>query len=68
MQSIIIHTAGIKLYLHLIDQKMASVVGARLLCFFICVAATAIGSEVFYRVVDCPSRMLSHMAFDWIRQ
>lgn len=37
-------------------------------CFFASVAATAVGAEGFYRVVEVPSHVLSHMAFDWIRE
>ena len=65
VQSIMIYTLGIKLYqtLH-IANDIASVA----VCFFVTLAASASGAEIFYRAVEVPSHVLSHMAFDWIRE
>lgn len=55
---------GIKLIQTL---HIASEVVATAACFFMVLVATAVGSEVFYRVVEVPSHVLSYTAFDWIR-
>ncbi|KAI9700104.1 MAG: hypothetical protein M1836_002638 [Candelina mexicana] len=72
MQSIIIYTAGIKLYLHLALPIPGSQytptdpvkVGV---CFIVLLPMIALGAEIFHRLVDHPSKVLAHMAFDWIR-
>jgi peptidoglycan/LPS O-acetylase OafA/YrhL len=65
VQSIIIYTLGIKLYqtLHIVNE-IASVA----VCFFVTLAVSAGGAELFYRAVEVPSHVLSHIAFDWIRE
>jgi hypothetical protein len=65
VQSIVIYTLGIKLYqaLHLANDNAAIAV-----CFFVTLAASAAGAELFYRLIDIPSHILSHVAFDWIRE
>jgi hypothetical protein len=65
VQSIVFYTLGIKLYqaLHLANDMAAVAV-----CFFVTLAASAAGAEIFYRLVDIPSHVLSHVAFDWIRE
>jgi hypothetical protein len=65
VQSIIVYTLGIKLYqmLHLSNDMAAVAV-----CFFVTLAASVGGAEMFYRIVEIPSQVLSHVAFDWIRE
>jgi predicted neutral ceramidase superfamily lipid hydrolase len=64
VQSIIIYTLGIKLYQVLyIDNNVAAIV----VCFFVTLAASAGGAEIFYRIVDVPSHVSSHLLFDWMR-
>jgi hypothetical protein len=65
VQSLIIYTLGIKLYetLHIANHNALVAV-----CFFVTMAASAGGAEVFYRAVEVPSHVLSHVAFDWIRE
>jgi peptidoglycan/LPS O-acetylase OafA/YrhL len=65
VQSIVVYTLGIKLYqmLHL-SSDMAVVA----VCFFVTLATSVGGAEIFYRIVEVPSQVLSHVAFDWIRE
>jgi hypothetical protein len=65
MQSIITYTLGIKLYqtLHITNDISAIAV-----CFFVTLATSLGIAEIFYRIVEVPSHVLSHVAFDWIRE
>ena len=65
VQCIIIYTLGIKLYgtLHIANHNAAIAV-----CFFVCLAASAVWAEVFYRVVEVPSHVFSHVVFEWIKE
>jgi hypothetical protein len=56
---------GIKLYLML---EMSSTIKVVAVCFFATLAASAAGTEIFYRMVEIPSQALSHVAYDWIRE
>ncbi|KAL5418861.1 hypothetical protein PMIN04_007164 [Paraphaeosphaeria minitans] len=64
VQSVVVYTMGIKLFQTL---HMTSEVAATAACFFAILAATAVGSEIFYRAVEVPSHALSYTIFDWIR-
>ncbi len=68
LQSIVIYTAGIKLFMHLSIERNMSVEGSRLVCLLVCVAIVAFGAELFHRLVDCPSKAFAHIVFDWIRK
>lgn len=68
IQSIIIYTAGIKLHLHLSTHQEISLEASRSICLTVCVAAVVLGAEVFYRLVDRPSKLLARVLFDWIRR
>ncbi|KAH8654060.1 hypothetical protein BGZ60DRAFT_386647 [Tricladium varicosporioides] len=68
MQSTIIYTAGIKLYLHLRTSQGWSDGGAGTMCLFVCLLVTIPAVEIFYRIVDVPSQWLAKGAFDWIRE
>ncbi|KAF2657854.1 hypothetical protein K491DRAFT_714146 [Lophiostoma macrostomum CBS 122681] len=61
---IITYTLGIKLYtsLHLAHNASIAV------CFFVCFATSVVGAEIFYRCIEVPSHVLSHMVFEWIRE
>jgi peptidoglycan/LPS O-acetylase OafA/YrhL len=65
VQSIIVYTLGIKVYQAL---HIANDIAAVAICFFVTIAASVGGAEVFYRVIEVPSHVLSHVAFDWIRE
>ena len=67
VQSIIIYTAGIKFYTYLTTQKALSVEATRSVCLLICVAAVALGAEIFHHLVAKPSKLLSQILFDWVR-
>lgn len=54
--------------MHLSTKRNVSVEGSRLVCLLVCVATVAFGAEVFYRLVDYPSKALAHIVFDWIRR
>lgn len=68
LQSIVIYTAGIKLFMHLSIEKNLSVEAARVVCLFVCAIIVIIGAEVFHRLVDLPSKKLAFTVFDWIRK
>lgn len=68
IQSIIIYTLGINLYMHLSIDKGMSTVPTRVLCLLVSVVITVLGAEVFYRVVDYPSQVLAKRGFNWIRK
>ncbi|KAI9679944.1 MAG: hypothetical protein M1817_004959 [Caeruleum heppii] len=66
MQCIIIYTAGIKLFSHLAIERNMSASSATALCLVTCIPTTALGAEIFYRLVDRPSQILAHVVFEWI--
>lgn len=68
MQSIMIYTIGIRLFMHLSVEKHVQFGGAVIACLVSCLAASAVGAEIFYRVLDYPSMALAHKLFDWIRE
>ncbi|KAK5257322.1 hypothetical protein LTR16_000991 [Cryomyces antarcticus] len=68
VQGIVIYTAGIKLWLHLHNTQACSDGTAVLICLVVSLAGVALGAEVFYRLVDTPSRLLAHRMFHWIRE
>ncbi|CAF9928121.1 hypothetical protein IMSHALPRED_007391 [Imshaugia aleurites] len=68
VQSLIIYTVGIKLYMNLSMQKSFSVRASRSICLVVCVATTVLGAEVFHRLVEYPSQVFARVFFDWIRE
>lgn len=68
MQSVIIYTIGIRLFMHLSVVKHAQFEGSVIACLITTLAASAVGVELFYRVLDYPSMALAHKLFDWIRE
>ena len=67
-QGIIVYTAGIKLFLHLTAMKGWSQASATGISLLVCLSATVVIAELFYRLVDYPCRAMSYRVFDWIRQ
>jgi hypothetical protein len=67
MQSIIIFSAGIKLFNHLRFGQNMTLEVSSFLCLLVCAPLVALTTEVFYRAVDYPSTAFAHLAFDWIR-
>lgn len=67
VQSIVIYTAGIKLFMHLSIEKKLSIEASRVVCLIVCVTSVILGAELFHRLVDTPSRKLAYLVFDWIR-
>lgn len=65
VQSIVIYTLGIKLYQKL---GLANDIGLVAVCFFVTLAVSILGAEIFYRTVEIPSHVLSHSAFTCIRE
>ncbi|EON69192.1 hypothetical protein W97_08550 [Coniosporium apollinis CBS 100218] len=68
VQSIFIYTAGVKLFMHLRFQKDWPLEGSAAVCLAVCVPATVLLAEVFYRAVEHPSQVLARVMFDWIRE
>ncbi|KAF1950431.1 hypothetical protein CC80DRAFT_427042 [Byssothecium circinans] len=64
VQSIILYTAGIKLYMH-VHTLSANHDMATLVCFVICVPLVGVASELFYRLVDVPSVKFGHGVWGW---
>lgn len=54
MQSILIYTVGIKLWIFMDDAGVKNVVST-LASFAVCASSVAAASEVFYRALDLPS-------------
>jgi len=54
MQSLVIYTVGIKLYMQMADTGNNTATSG-FVAFIVCLPLTALLSEVFYRVVDIPS-------------
>ncbi|KAF2810384.1 uncharacterized protein BDZ99DRAFT_416727 [Mytilinidion resinicola] len=67
MQSIIIYTAGIKMFAELHFAHSIAFSASTFLCLVVCIPLVALTTEVFYRLVDYPSTVLAHLVFDWIR-
>ena len=68
VQSLIIYTCGIRLFMHIQTTSTTSVEATVVACFFACVPATAVFAELFHRLVDYPSQIFAHYVFDWIRK
>ena len=64
VQSIIVYTAGIKLYMTL---ELAPPV-ATTICLLFSLATLIPIAEGFHRAVDYPSKRLAFKMFDWIRE
>jgi hypothetical protein len=58
VQSIIIYTAGIQLYTHMVAAGMNGAASS-FVCFLVCAPLVAVTAEVFYRLVDLPSVVLA---------
>ena len=54
VQSIIVYTIGIKLWMHMDNKGIASMVST-LASFVVCASSVALASEIFYRAIDLPS-------------
>lgn len=69
IQSTIVYTAGIKLFLLLhLDKHHLSFPAASTICLIVSLLILVPGAELFHRVVDYPSRLLAYKMFDWIRE
>ena len=52
--------------MYLSAQGNLSIGAIRSVCLVVCVPAVVLGAELFYRLVDYPSRLLARNFFDWI--
>ncbi|KAB8298717.1 hypothetical protein EYC80_000892 [Monilinia laxa] len=68
VQSIIIYTVGIKLFVHLTETRNAPFEGAATGCFFVCLLTVIPSAEIFYRLIDFPSQAFARATFDWIKK
>ena len=68
MQSTIIYTVGIKLFMYLVENKGTSWAGGEVAAFFVCAAATVVFGEIMHRAVDLPGRRLAHLFWKWMRE
>ena len=67
-QSIIMYTAGIKLFMYIRYVQGAAFPAAAIATLVTCIPLTAIIGEIFYRLFDWPSRVVAKWFFDWIRE
>jgi hypothetical protein len=65
VQSIIIYTIGIKLWMFMNDSGVNSEV-CTLASFVVCASSVAVGSEIFYRLVDLPSIAAAKAFWTWM--
>lgn len=65
VQSIVIYTAGIKLWLH-INKSGTSDTLNTFAVFCTCAATVALASEVFYRAIDIPSVAFARLFWAWM--
>ena len=69
IQSTIIYTIGIKLFLFLhIDKYNLSSQLATGLCLLVCLGVSIPCAEIFHSFVDYPSKLIAHVIFNWIRK
>jgi hypothetical protein len=68
VQSTIIYTVGIKLFMYLVANKGTSWWKGEVAVFFVCAAATVAFGEIMHRAVDLPGRQLAHLSWKWIRE
>ncbi|KAJ4312396.1 hypothetical protein N0V94_007464 [Neodidymelliopsis sp. IMI 364377] len=65
VQSIIIYTVGIKLWMFMKDSGVNNEV-CTLASFVVCASSVAVGSEIFYRLVDLPSIAAAKAFWTWM--
>ncbi|KAI8935845.1 hypothetical protein NX059_007362 [Plenodomus lindquistii] len=65
VQSIVIYTAGIKLWLHLNKLGTSDTLNT-FAVFCACAPAVALASEVFYRLIDIPSIAFARVSWAWM--
>ena len=64
---LIIHGVGVKLYDHLSANNNGVGEGvAILITFLVCIAGTAVVQELWYRIVELPSRTFERAAWRWM--
>jgi peptidoglycan/LPS O-acetylase OafA/YrhL len=66
IQGLIIYTVGIKLFLHL-HSVGGSEIETTIACLVVCVLTVIATAEVFYRLVEIPSKRFAKAAFEWMR-
>jgi len=67
MQSIVVYTIGIKLFVHMHD-KGVGFSGDAIATFIVCVAATGVFGEIMHHLVDTPGRRFSHVFWGWLTE
>jgi hypothetical protein len=65
VQSIIIYTVGVKLWVFMEDAEINSAVSS-FASFAVCVSLVAIASEIFYHLVDLPSIAAARAFWMWM--
>lgn len=65
VQSIIVYTVGIKLWMFMDDAGTNSAVST-LAIFGVCASLVGVGSEMFYRLVDLPSIATAKAFWTWM--
>mgnify|MGYP004498912591 CR=1 FL=1 len=65
VQSIIVYTVGIKLWMFMDKAGVSSAVST-LASFAVCASSVAVASEIFYRVIDLPSIAAAKAFWNWM--
>lgn len=68
IQSIMVYVVGIRLFMHLRYQRHVSFPGTVITTLITCLAVVVAAAEAFYRLVERPSKLLAHMAYEWITE
>ncbi|KAF7508182.1 hypothetical protein GJ744_009479 [Endocarpon pusillum] len=67
-QSILVYTVGMRLALHIRTVRDLSIASTSAIVIFTLVPCILLGAEVFYRLVDVPSRHFAEWIFVWLRK
>ncbi|KAI4738797.1 hypothetical protein E4T50_10743 [Aureobasidium sp. EXF-12298] len=68
VSTLLMYTAGIKIFLQCVVNAGISSAGAKAAAFFVVLPCSIIGGEIFHRAFDRPAYWLGHAVFDWTRK
>ncbi|KAH0386129.1 hypothetical protein KCU92_g2911, partial [Aureobasidium melanogenum] len=67
VSTILMYTAGIKIFLYCNVSHGYTSASAKAVAFFLVLPCSIIGGEIFHRAIDKPAVWASHAFFDWTR-
>lgn len=68
LQSIIIYTLGIRLCTDNMGENLANYTNASGIAFISTLLVTIVAGEVFYWLIEWPTKAFARFVFDWIRE